>query len=110
MISFATQTVTVIRAVWVSERGDEIPDWDNATEHDITGCRFQPGATTEVHDNRDALVSSPALFAPVDADLNARDRVRFGGDVYDVDGEIRRWLSPTGALAHAEATLRKVDG
>lgn len=110
MISFATQTVTVIRAAWVTERGDEIADWTAATEHAVSGCRFQPGSTSEVHDNRDALVSSPVLFAPYDADLLARDRVRIDSTVYDVEGEPRRWQSPTGALAHSEITLRRVDG
>jgi hypothetical protein len=116
-ISFKIETVTVIRAAVVVERGDNMPDWVNATEHPLPGCRLQPMATDEVLFSgsgsggmaRDAVVTRWKLFGPYDADLTALDRVR-AGVVYEVDGQVQRWRSPTGRLAHIEVVLRRVDG
>lgn len=117
-VSFATDTVTVIRPAWIVERGDEIPDWSSASEHQITGCRVQPMSGEEVLFSgsggggaaRDAVISRWKLFAPTGADITERDRVRHQGVVYEVDGSIQRWPSPTGTLAHTEAVLQRVEG
>lgn len=109
-ISFKNQTVTVIRPAWVNERGTLIPDWGNVTEHTVTGCRVQPAAGDEVHGLRDAVINRWNLYAPPAADIEATDRVRYAGIVYDVEGEIRRWPSPTGFLANTQATLQRVEG
>lgn len=111
MISFATQTVVVIRPAWINERGDLVPDWAHAAEHTISRCRVQPVSGDEtVSTTRDATVWRWALFAPVGADIQPRDRIRWGGDLYDVAGDVRRWTSATGALAHAEVSLTRVEG
>lgn len=109
-ISFLNQTVTVIRPAWVSERGDLVADWINATEHPITKCRVQPVVGDEIRNNRDAVITRWTLFAPTGADIESTDRVRHAGTVYDVDGDIRRWPSPTGELASTQATLQRVEG
>lgn len=109
-ISFKRDTVTVIRPAWIVERGDRIADWGNATEHTVPGCRVQPVVGQEIHDNRDAIVTRWNLFAPSAADIESTDRVRHQGVVYEVEGDIRRWPSPTGALANTQATLQRVEG
>lgn len=120
VISFKTETITVIRPTYITERGNQIPDWDNTTEHSVTGCRVQPMAGEEVlfsgagegGQARDAVVSRWKIFGPDGAamDLDEQDRVRHAGIVYEVDGYIQRWPSPTGVLRHDEAVLRRVDG
>jgi hypothetical protein len=114
-ISFKTEAITVIRPAWHTERGTPVPDWANATEHEVTGCRLQPASServlfTAAGQARDAAVSTLRLFAPADADLDVRDRVRYRGVVYDLTGPPARWPSPTGALAHLEAELRRTEG
>lgn len=119
MISFKNQTVTVIRAAVIVERGDDMRDWSNATEHESPGWRVQPMATDEVLFSgsgggggtaRDAVITRWKGFGPYDADITAHDRVRHFGAVYEVDGQIQRWPSPSGGLAHTECVLRLVEG
>lgn len=115
------QTVTVIRPAWRMERGNRLPDWKNATNTTVTGCRVQPmqgeeilfsgSASTEGGTARDARLFRYKLFAPIGADIDARDRVSVGGtDVYEVDGPPQPWPGPTGIIAHQEARLKRVDG
>lgn len=110
VISFATDTVTVIRPAYLTSRGDQVPDWDHATEHDSTGWRIQPLAGEEVLTGRDAVVDRRKGFGPIDADVNERDRIRFAGLLFEIDSPIQRWRSPTGTIAHTEITLRRVEG
>lgn len=111
MISFKNQSVTVIRPAYTVERGNQVPDWKAATEHTVTGCRVQPAAGTEEQSTtRDAIVNRWVLFAPTGVDITARDRIRHNGVVYQIDGSLRPWSSPTGALAHIEADLLRVEG
>lgn len=119
MISFKNQTVTVVRPTTIVERGDTMFNWDITTQHDISGCRLQPMATEEAHFTgssqgggtaRDAIVTRWMLFTPPGPDLTPYDRVRHGGVDYEVEGQVRNWPSPTGALVHSEVVLRRVDG
>lgn len=107
------------------ERGDSLLDWSNTSEWNISACRLQPMATEEVQFTgsarseggtaRNAVVTRWKVFGP-DApddgvqDIDPLDRVRFRGIVYDVDGQIQWWPSPTGLLSHFECVLRRVDG
>ena len=114
MISFASDTVTVVRAPVVVDRyGAEVRDWANATRTLLEGCRVQPLDSSGgqiIEPRRDAVVTRWRLFAPAGADLVATDRVEWQGGTYEVDGDVQRWSSPTGALAHVEALLRRVEG
>ena len=40
--SWATDTVTRLRATVITQRGSEIPDWTNPDSLEITGCSMQP--------------------------------------------------------------------
>lgn len=125
MISFKNQTIMVIRAGTVTERGDDLPDWSTATEHSIEDCRLQPMATEEIQftgsttseggSGRDAVITRWKLFGPDGSeegaqDIGPLDRVRFRGAVYDVHGQVQWWPSPTGVLAHFECVLKLVEG
>lgn len=120
-LSFKNQTVTVVRAVdFIEERGDLFPDWSTAEEHQLDGCRLQPMASDEIHFTgtddaeggvaRTAIITRWRLFTPPSPDLNPHDRVRYDGVVYEIDGQVLDWPSPTGMLAHSEVVLKRVDG
>lgn len=111
-ISFKTQIITVIRPGTLLERGNQVDDWSSATEHQVTGCRLQPQAGQEGAGGRreDAVQRRWKLFAPQGADVTERDRVRHQGQVYEVAAYVQHWPSPTGTLAHVEATLQWWEG
>ena len=85
-------------------------DWANATETVIDGCSVQPVSGREYDQGREAVTIRWRVYAPVGSDLAAGDRVRFAGELYEVDGPGRDWPSPTGGLDHVEALLKKVVG
>lgn len=109
-ISFKRDSVTIIRPNYVTERGDLVKSWTGATEHTETGWRVQPLVGDEVLGDRDAVVRRWKGLGPPAADITEMDRVRHAGIVYEVDGAVQRWPSPTGLLAHTEVTLKLVEG
>lgn len=110
-ISWHLDTVVVVRAATITDRyGDTIPDWAGATETTVPGCRVVPAGGTENIVDRQQLTRRWVLYAPLDADITAADRIRWDGADYDIDGEIRQWRSATGALGHIEADLVRMEG
>lgn len=111
MISYHRDTVTVLRAQLVDDGyGNESPDWDNPTETTVPGCRVQPERGDDYVLDREAVITRWRLFAPAGTDLRATDRVEHQDVVYEVEGSVERWPSPTGSLAHVEALLRRAEG
>lgn len=121
MISFMTDTVTVVRPTeWINERGDLFPNWDTASRVDVSGCQLQPMATDEVHFSgtnpveggvaRQGVVTRWKLFFPPSASVEPHDRVEYDGATYEVDGQPQSWPAPTGSLEHGEVVLRRFDG
>lgn len=113
MISWHDDVIARLRAPVAEDAyGNEVPDWAAAelAPVEVPGCRLIPEPGGEYTADRDATTTRWRLFAPVDADLRDTDRVRFYGDVYEIEGSVQRWRSPTGALAHLEALLRRTEG
>ncbi len=110
-ISWHRDTVTRLRAATTTDRyGNETHDWSTPDELPITGCDVQPLAGPEDTVDRQQVTRRWVLFAPAAADITAADRIRWDGDDYDIDGEVRPWRSPTGRLDHIEADLVRVEG
>lgn len=111
MISFANDVVTVVSAPLVDDGyGNQVLDWPNATETAVAGCRVQPERGSEYTVDREAVATRWRLFGPDGMDLEATDRIVHQGATYEVEGSVERWPSPTGALAHVEARLVRVEG
>lgn len=107
-ISFHNQTVEVLTGTAHTDRyGNAAPDWGSPTSVSVAGCRLVPVPGNEVLDR---VTRRWTLYAPPDTMITAASRVRWAGVIYDVTGEVRRWPSPTGRLAHVEADLERVDG
>ena len=109
--SFCRQTVTRVRPGATTSRGSVVPDWTNATTKEITGCSMQPAGTSLSQDGRVlGIMDGFTCFMPADADVQAGDRIVFGGVTYEINGEIRGWPSATGALDHIEINLVRYAG
>lgn len=108
-ISFHTETVEVLAGTAHTDRygNTTATDWSTPTATAVDGCRLVPVPGNEVLDR---VTRRWTLFAPIGTDITAASRVRWGGVIYDVTGEVRRWSSPSGRLAHIEADLERVEG
>ena len=111
MVSFAKNTVTRIRAGTITERGTEYPDWDNTDDIDIPNCCLTWRSTAMSQEGRVlGIEDTRVLFAPLDADIQKGDRIKYRGKTYEIDGDPRDWESPTGAIDHYEITLKRSEG
>ena len=103
-------TVTRIRPGTKTERGSAVPDWDNPSMLDIEECLFQPESTILSQDGRVLGIRTGAtLCAPVDADIIAGDRIKYGDDVYSIDGAPLIWQG-VGRLEHMKVNLQRWQG
>ncbi len=112
--SWFTDEVVVIRAGTTTDRyGDEVLDWDAPTEHTVRNCKVNPVAGNEdtgLLDDRAALTRRWNLAAPPCSDIKATDRMRWQGDVYEVEGEVLTWRSPLGGVDHLYVQLVRREG
>lgn len=89
-------------------------DFTEATLNKLDqACEMQPlppritGAEDVVQQDR--TVTRWNLFLPAGADMTAKDRWRFKGDDYEVDGHVQSWRKG-GREHHVEARLIRVEG
>lgn len=79
-----SRTITVIRAVKVDRLSDAasvVPP-----EHLIVGCVVLP-RTSHEEERGWVVVEGRMIIAPYAADILATDKIRIGGETWDVDGE-----------------------
>ena len=78
----------------------------------VEGCAFDPGGSVETMEpGREAVVSSPRIFAPSGTVVTRRSRVQVRGENYVVDGDPADWRNPfTGWMPGVVITLEKADG
>ena len=109
--SWANDTVIRLRATIITQRGSEIPDWTNPNRLTITGCSMQPAGTSLTQDGRVQGTSDGySCFLPPGADVQAGDRIEYGGLVYTIMGEPRVWQSPTGRVSNTQLQLERGYG
>ena len=109
--SFCRETVAVLRAPLVDQRGTKVRDWTKAVEHFVTGCSVQFSSTsTDRGEPRDAVSSSATLYAPPGADVATGDRVSCAFGEFWVEGQPMPRVSPTGAVSHVECPLARWEG
>lgn len=109
--SWANQTITRIRPGVKTVRGSDIRDWENAEEKDITGCSMQPAGNTLSQNNHEVgIFDGYTCYCPADADIQAGDRIRFDGQIFEINGEPNRWTSATGNLDNMLLNLVRWSG
>jgi len=110
--------MAVIRVRPVSPGTDQYGDpVDDVERTPIPGAYVAPRSDEPPADSelaargRVGVVVGLTLYMPADFDLRRTDRVEVDGVLYDVEGEVGRWLHPyTGWAAGATATLRRAEG
>ena len=109
--AFCTDTVTITRPAYVDERGTLVPDWSNASTHEIAGVTVQPASTTEsTGEPRYNAQLSATAWLPPGSDIRKGDKLTWRGIEFAVYGIAMPWVSATGALDHIVAQLRDYDG
>ena len=109
-----SHVVTIVRPAGKDAFGDPLA---GSTETVVTGCFVQPrsaasgqSASTEQTDLRDTVITGLVAFMPPTADVRATDKIRWLGDLYQVEGDPSRWPDVRARNHHIEVVLRRVEG
>ena len=110
--SWCQDTVTVLRAPWVTKGGRRVRDWGSAVPHRVGGCTLQQSSTETSFDGsaRDASESAATLLCPPGSDVREGDRVERGEERWLVDGVPEERRSPSGCVSHLHVRLREWRG
>lgn len=110
LLSFWTQSIIRVRPTTITSRGSTINDWSEADRLEIPGCSVQPSSTSLTQDGRVQGISDGlTVYAPLDADVRAGDRIEFGGNTYTINGDPLIWPG-AGRLAHFQLNLMRWRG
>ena len=110
-LSFFRDTVTIIRAPLEVKNGSEYRDWNNAASHTLEHVQVTAAGTSRDFAGRtESTTDRRTLRANYDADIQEGDRVAFGGNLYEIDGEVFHTQSPTGRASSTRCTLMRWKG
>ena len=111
------QTAVRVRAGTTTDRGgNTVPDWspEAVDRLNVAGLNIQPNRQSEEADEtRDAVITgyrvqSEEGTAP---DIRATDRIEWGGETFEVRGEVARWPHLfTDTTHHIEFTMQRATG
>lgn len=90
-------------------------DWTNMTETAYEGCAIVPRTPDA---GREPLISGrfPVyigvyVLGPIDMNVGPRDRIRVNGEVFEVEGDPVKWISPlTGNHLGTQVNLLRMEG
>ena len=100
-----------IRPGTKTSRGSTVPDWDNTDRLEVNGCSVQPASTGLSQDGRVLGISEGfTVYLPVDADVQAGDRIEYDGNVYTINGDPKIWPSATGRVSHMQLNIERWRG
>lgn len=107
----ARHTIVIVRAPLVDDgRGNQIPDWGNATRRDSQGWAVDAGDTTENLDGRDSTTATWTIRGPYAVDVVATDHVELLGVECEIVGAVLRQPGPSERTSHTILRLRSVTG
>lgn len=110
--SFCQQSVTIVRPSTTTSRGSTIFDYNTPTKSTtVSGCSVQPAATTLNEDGRVLGISDGmTAYLPNGTDVLAGDHIIYDGETFEIMGEPRVWVSPTGIRDHILLNLKRYSG
>ncbi len=86
-------TVTVRRSGGRTSAGDVVP----SAEHQLGGCVYDPGGSSEITSQGNSIQTKPSLlFDDPGADVTGADQVLLPGDLvpWTVEGDPLRYINP----------------
>jgi hypothetical protein len=108
MLSFARQSY--VRRRYPTD-AEGYPDFDQPpSEITILRASIQPGASTEVLDQREAEKVAFTVYQSPGYDVTARDFAVYEGVMYRIAGEPQRWIGPTDATSHDLVLFERWEG
>jgi|HubBroStandDraft_6_1064221.scaffolds.fasta_scaffold171308_3 hypothetical protein len=112
MLRFGSQTIQVLHAVLrpTGAAGRFQRDWSTATDTYYNYCGFQPLSTTEYIDDREFAETHWKCIFPGRAQVFAEDRVVWGGNTYEVDGDPEFWEDMWGRDHHTTILVKRWVG
>jgi hypothetical protein len=102
-------SVTVVRSAGHDRMGDPI---GVDTEHELVDAVVAPRTSSDTAERaRNGVVVGLVVYAPPGSDVLRSDRIRYDGELYDIDGDVGVWASPFGPAADGvELALRRGEG
>lgn len=85
------ETIVVVRPPARGKFGDPVAGAD--AEHQVPGCQFAPGPSTEGSIGTNTVDADATVYAPPNVDILATDRVRARGELWVVAGKPQFWGS-----------------
>lgn len=102
-------TVSIVRATQATDAyGDPALDWTSASSVEVPAW-VQPRTSAEDNNGRRAVISGWMTFLPAYVDITAHDRIIWGSETFEVDGDPAELWNPSGPH-HLEVPLRRVTG
>lgn len=107
------ETVVIVTPPGKDAFGDPLSG--SPAEVTVLGCSVWPIDGTvgsdEIGGDRNTLVERLSVLLPDDLSVEATDKVRVRGLMYEVEGAPKHWMSEfTGSYAGTELTLSRVTG
>lgn len=109
-LSFADETVTILRPSVIKEWGQEVVDWENLVPHEVHNCVGYGLSGMETIQGQDVAAGTYVLFMPTNTDVRGTDLIGFQGKVWMIMGDPAKQTSPTGAVDHIVITIKYWDG
>lgn len=96
------------------KNGTTLDEYGNQVDTDSTVINIvgylEQKDTVENLDDRDTVVTSWEAYFPAGTDVNAFDRIVFGGQTFQVDGAPWQVYNPrSGSVSHIQAKLKVVQ-
>ena len=108
--TFCRETITVLRAPTIEERGSSVRDWASAESHTVAGCSVQVSSSIGTIEEREGAAETVSILAPPCADIRKGDRVECSAGKLAIVGEPYQVRSATGSLSHTVAAAGRWDG
>ena len=109
--SWCSQTLTIVKPGTTTSRGSTVYDWEHpASSTDIAGCSVQPASTSLSQDGRIlGIADGWTAYVPEGTDVKAGDRIEFDGQIFEINGEPRKWTGPS-RTSHIQLNLVRWEG
>lgn len=101
------ETLTVLAVAETGLDEDGVPT-ETTTESAWGPCNVHQTSTTEIRDGREIITNRLRASGPLAERITGGDRIRYGGNVYRIDGEPSHLKG--GALNHTELFLIEWKG